>query len=203
MNLRAICITLPETPERTQRAAEHFKERKVTVKFWHGIHAEKFGLNTVHNYEVDNPGTNFKIGFKPTGIWLSHWVLWAALDMKQALDDAYMILEIDAKFPENWAERLKKALADTPPDWDMLYIGSCCCSGRPTKHIAGEVYEVKYPLCTHAYCVAPKALPVLLATQRKVYAPIDISMTFHSHPQMKVYTVLPRIVDQFDTEITP
>lgn len=204
--VRAYCITLPETPERTEKAKEHFKVRGVKVEFFEGIHAEKFGLNTVHTYDVDNPGTNFRIGFKPTGIWLSHYMLWAALKMRYEADrycDTFMVLEIDAKFPADWVARLKTALDVLPSDWDMLYIGSCCCKGQPTIPIRDPVYEVHWPVCTHAYMVRGKALATMLRTQRKVYAPIDISLTFHSHPELRVYTVLPRIVDQFDTEITP
>ena len=199
--MRTFCITLPETPERTAKAKAHFASRQLDVQFFNGIHAEKFGLSNVFTYEVDNPGSGYNIGFKPTGIWLSHYMLWGALNLLQ--DDHYLILEVDAEFPENWRGRVEKAIADAPNDFDMLYIGSCCCGGQKQTHIAGEVFDVRYPQCLHAYVVAKKALPVLLETQRKVYAPIDISLTFHSHPLLKVFTVLPRIVNQFATIIPP
>lgn len=198
--MRRFCLTLPETPERTAKAKEHFFEKRVyDVEFFWGLHAEKAGLSTVHTYEVDNPGTGFRIGFKPTGIWLSHWALWNALNL--LWDDHYMIMEIDCKFPDNWHSRITQALSDTPKDFDVLYVGSCCTKGRPTTHIKGEVFEVKWPLCTHCYIVAKKALPVMLSTQRKVWAPIDIGLTMETYPKLKVYTVLPRIVEQFDTNI--
>ena len=196
------CISIPETPQRTERAQAHFAERGVAVNFLHyGINAEKFGIQTAHTYEVDNPGTNFHIGYKPTGIWLSHYMLWNILSFLP--DEHFMVVEIDAKFPSDWKVRVDKAMADVPKDFDMLYIGSCCCQGRPTTHIKGDVFMVQWPLCTHAYVVAKKALPMLLSTQRRVYAPIDISLAFHSHPQLKVFTVLPRIIEQFDTVIPP
>lgn len=176
-------------------------ERNADVQFFDGIHAEKFGIRTVYPYEVDNPGTGFNIGFRCVGCWLSHYMLWGALNL--LWEDSFLVFEDDVKFSDDWHMRLLNAMRDVPKDFDVLYVGSCCCEGKPTELIAGEVFKVEYPLCTHAYVVAKKALPVLLRTQRRVYAPIDISMVFHSFPEMKVFTVLPSIFAQFDTIIPP
>lgn len=199
--MKAFCISLLETPDRTAKAQAHFKERGVMCQFFQGINAEVAGLRTLFPYEVDDPGSGFNIGPKPTGIWLSHYMLWSALTLLS--DERYMVLEVDAKFAVDWPQRMTAALRDVPSDFDMLYVGSCCCSIQPSTHVQGEVFEVKRPQCLHAYIVARKALPIMLNTQRRVYAPIDISLNFHSHPLLKVYAVLPRIVDQFDTEIMP
>lgn len=198
--MQTFVITLPETPDKKEKCAQHLKERRVvSPRFFDGVYAERFGLKTVFPYEVDHPGSGFNIGFMPVGCWLSHWCLWSVLSFLH--EDIYMILEDDVCLPEDWHSRTMQALADVPKDFDMLYVGSCCCVGKPTTHVKGEVYDVRYPLCTHAYIVAGKALPVLLASQRRVYAPIDINITFHAAPLLKVYTVLPRIMTQFDTEI--
>lgn len=201
LNLRTFCITLPEYPERRDKAKKHFQDRGMAVEFFDGIHAERAGLRTIHNYDVDHPGTNFNIGHKIVGIALSHIMLWSAL--KLLWDDHFMVLEDDCEVPENWHSRLSNAMRDVPADFDMLYPGSCCCDGKPKTLIAGEVHEVKYPLCTHGYIVARKALPVLLNAHRKIYGPVDCTMVFHAFPQLKVYTILPRIFSQFDTVIQP
>lgn len=199
--LRTFCITLPEYPDRRDTAKKHFNERGVQAQFFDGIHAEKFGVNTTLPYENDHPGSGFSMGFKPTGIWLSHWCLWSALNL--SWDSHFLILEDDCRFPEDWHVRFSNALRDTPDGWDMLYIGSCCCGDKPKEQIKNEVWSVRWPFCTHAYCVAKKALPTLLQTQReaRVYAPIDCSLIFHTFEKLKVYTVLPRICDQWDTII--
>lgn len=200
--MRIFAISLPETPERTEKARAHFVERGVQAEFFTGIHAPTAGLSTSHTYELDNPGTGYKIGYKPTGIWLSHYMLWAALSIQQT-EDRFMILEIDAQFHDDWKPRCIQALKDAPSDFDFLHIGSCCCGGKVNTLIKGEVWDVKYPACTHAYIVAKKCLPFLLTTLRKVWAPIDLQLILEAFPHLKVYCVLPRLVDQHDTVINP
>ena len=200
--MRTICITLPENPERAEAAKQHFAERGLNnVEFFNGIHAEKFGLKCDHPYMVDRkPGDElFFMGYKPTGCFLSHYMLWSALTL--CPDEHVLILEDDCNFDADWAIKFEQALQDAPPDFDWLFIGSCCTQGNSITHIKGNIYDVRYPMCTHAYVIAKKALPHILATNRDCYAPIDISLLFHSFNKMKVYTVLPRIANQFNTEI--
>lgn len=202
--MRTICISLPhENPERTEAARQHFAQHGINAEFFVGVHGEKMGLNTTHPYMVDRKEGDelFFAGPKPVGIFLSHYMLWDAM---QLLPEQHtFILEDDAKFQDGWKEKFERALQDVPADFDILFVGSCCCNHRPTTHIKGLINEVKYPMCFHAYVVAKKAVPHLLATNRDCYAPIDISVTFHSFDKLKVYTILPRIVDQFNTEIEP
>ncbi len=202
MNTRNFCITLPECPDRTEKARNHFRDKRLyDVTFFNGIHAEKAGLKTLHTYEIDNPGTNFSIGFKPTGIFLSHYMLWGALNL--LWDEHFMIFEDDVMVPDDWHTRTNQAMSDVPRDFDVLYVGSCCVEGRNKTHVKGEVWECKEMMCTHAMILAKKCLPVLLSRLRKIYAPVDIAMMLHAFPELKTYVVLPRIFTQFDTNIAP
>lgn len=198
---RTFCLTLPESPHRKEAARVHFEERGLRVEFFDGIHAEKFGLRTVHPYEIDHPGTDYKMGPSSVGNCLSQIMLWGALSV--LWDDHFLVLEDDARFQPDWHKRMIGAMNDVPQDFDMLYIGSCCTQTKNPLRVKGDVFTVHWPMCTHAYIVARKAIPVLLATQRKIYAPIDISLSLHSLPLLKVYTVLPRIVDQAGTTLEP
>jgi len=197
--MRAFCISLPETPARREIARAHFVERGARVEFFDGVHALNFGLTTTHTYDVDHPGTGYRITSKHVGCWLSHYILWQALTLADG--DKFLIFEDDVALPEDWHIRMLAALDDTPENADMLYLGSCCCDGKPKEQISNTVWDVKWPLCTHAYVVWKKALPRLLATQRKCWAPIDLALYFNSLPHLKVYTVLPRIADQRDMNL--
>jgi GR25 family glycosyltransferase involved in LPS biosynthesis len=184
------------------QAHKHFAEMGVDAAFFYGIHADKIGVTTGLFYEVDGgPGCGFRIGPKPTGCWLSHRALWAACLLLE--DDLFFIIEDDAKFPPDWKPRLDAAMRDAG-DFDMLFVGSCCTRGKPCSHVAGNVFHVEWPLCTHGYLIRRRALSILIKTSDEVrcYAPIDISMAFHSFSKLgKVHTVLPRILDQHNTVI--
>lgn len=197
--MKTICITLPETPERKAAAIDHFKQRGVQARFFPGIDGKGFGLLTRHSIQEENGLT---MGYKHVGLCLSHYMVWSGLDILPKSNTHFMILEDDARFPNDWSKRTDKALEDAPKDFDILLIGSCCCEDKPKTLVAGEVFDVRWPSCTHAYIVARKALPVLLKTQRKIWTLIDQALIANTFPLLKVYTVLPRIVEQ-STPIAP
>lgn len=201
--MRTFCLTLPETPERTEGAVKHFADMGVPgVEYIQGIHAQTFGLFTTHPYLHDDPKRGGCIvPQRQVGCALSHYMLWTALSLLP--DERYFVLEDDAEFPAGWRARAEDALQDVPKDADLLFLGSCCTADKPKEQIRDEVWEVKWPLATHAYVVWKKALPVLLATQRDVYAPVDLALYFKTLPKLRVYTVLPRIVSQRGTELHP
>jgi GR25 family glycosyltransferase involved in LPS biosynthesis len=220
--MRAVCITVNDDDQYVRmgglygdrtapssplaRTKQHFAERGVDAQLFRGINAPKIGVHTVHPYLVDGPPppgeAPFNVGPRVVGCWLSHRALWAALLLLP--DKHVLVLEDDAIFPEDWRKRFDRALADVPSDFDVLYIGSCCAMDKTKTLLKGEVWDVRYPFCTHGYVVAKKALQVLIETQDAAtcYAPIDVSMAMHSFPKLKVFTVLPRILEQYETGIS-
>jgi hypothetical protein len=200
-NIRAFVATVPEMPDRTAFIMQHFKEVGIQAEEFHCLNAELAGVSTKHCYELDNPGSGWRIGEKPTALWLSFWAMWSAMSFMP--DSHFLTMEWDAQFKSNWKELTEQALNDVPSDFDLLLLGSCCCNGAWKQRVKGNVWEVKYPACGHATIVAKKALPVMLRTQRKIYAPLDISLMLHTMPLLKVYCVIPRLAEQWNTVIPP
>ncbi len=203
--MRTICLTLTDrnygkhSPHEAHSRA-HFAERGLDVEWYYGIHAERIGVNAVVTSAViapEDPDQTHSIGMMPTGCWLSHRSLWAALLLLP--EDEWMIVEADARFAADWRARFDAALLDVPGDWDMLYVGSCCTSGG--RHVKGEVYADARPHCTHAYCVRRKALVPLceLADEAGVCKPVDIMLVQHASARLRIYAVLPRLADQYDS----
>lgn len=225
---RIVCLTLPrpdldrKDPGARVRPSDatrdHFAERGVEAEFFYGVNAPVIGIDTERPYEVDGGlnwrdanGQRYRMGPQRVGCWLGHRALWAALSMLP--DERFIVIEDDAVFPPDWRPRLEQAVADAV-DCDMLYIGSCCAGNRHNhRHIRGHLYEVRpYPLCTHGYMVHKRALPVLISTNdnavspaggtgRGCYAPIDISMKFHSFDLLRMLTMLPRLLEQRNTNL--
>jgi len=200
--MKKFLLSLPiERPQRTRKALEHLRDMGVDdVRIIQGLDADVSGLVTKHPYEVDNPGSGFNMGGKPVGIFLAHYMAWTvikAMNLPMAL-----IMEDDVKFQDDWKDRMRYGLEDAPKDWDVIFFGSCDTGGHRSRFIEGNIHEVWYPQCLHCYAVRDKAIGYMIATQRKIYGPMDCTLIFHTWPALKVYTLLPRLADQFDTVIS-
>jgi hypothetical protein len=192
-------------------AERYFTEQGVEDIFWlNGVHAAKWGIKGTHPYLLDGrPAENFYIGDGNVGNFISQYIAYVVMN---ALDFShYLYLEGDCQFVEGWKPKLEQALRDTPPDFDMLFVGSCCCDGKEKYHAQGDVYYFpnqqgiwnNYPQCTHCYILAKKAVPIMIETQRDVANPTDVSIVKYAMPRLKVYAVLPRLASQFNTILSP
>lgn len=198
---RIFCIRLRSSTSRWAEASSHFKSIEMDVEPFDGFDGSLSGLKASIPYEIDQPKSGYLISSKHVGMHLSHYMLWSALYMSRV--SSAIILEDDAVFESGWRSVFDSESSNVPEDWDVVYIGNCCVSGRPQRHISGRVYEVKYPLCTHAYMVNNKALPVLLENMQKVWAPIDLALMFDALPKLRVYTILPSLASQRNTNLNP
>lgn len=197
---RTFCITLHNSP-RWQSAKAHYDSIGLAVEPFEAFDGPSSGLRTDWVYEMDHPGSGYKIGAKVIGISLSHISFWRAA--QHFPEDYWMVLEDDAQFVDGWATVLANAIDSSPPEWDMIYPGSCNCFDKPKEQVAPNLFQVRWPQCTHCYIVRKKALKTLLDTNLRVWAPIDIAMVMDSFPKLNVYTILPRIAVQLGTEIYP
>jgi len=193
-------ITLHETPDRRDACAAHLSERSHPFEFFYGVNAATWGLTTLHPYEKDHPGSGYIMPQKHVGLHLSHWILWN-LFAASAEGDSFSVMEDDVHLASDWKPRVEHAEACLPADWDICLLGHCNALDKPRHHVNGTVFKVAYPQCTHWYLVRRKALATLIETQRKVWAPIDLALIFGSYPQLNVYTVIPRLAQQFGIQL--
>jgi GR25 family glycosyltransferase involved in LPS biosynthesis len=205
--IQKLCLSLPEKPERKRKAQEHFDANGLHgVTFLTSIHGERFGLKTIFPYAVDDPSGNFFCGHHETGIFLSHYIAWQIAALGHG---PVMILEDDAKLEPGWKESTQYALRDAPLNTDFIFVGHCGAAGAMKDHVAGNLWNVRWPSCFHCYLIWPEAARYMMETMRKMFGPVDL-MTFVQDPRggstapfknMKVLTILPRKVSQFNTEI--
>ncbi len=195
--MKALVITLPERPERTEAAKQRLAG--LDIHFVLGLDGIGTGLQVTHTYELDNPGTGYTIGPVTMGIFLSHYIAWAVRD---SIPDEYvLILEDDAVIRDNFSAELEDVLRRVPKDFDVLFLGSCCTEGAPRTQIDGNIYDLRYPQCLHAYVLSKNAAQVLLRNCRDVNGPVDCVLAANKFYGLKVLTVVPRIVDQHATEM--
>ena len=79
------------------------------------------------------------MGAKPTGCWLSHYMLWST--MTRMTDDAYLVLEDDAQLCDGFMEKFDQALRDVPSDYSFLHLGHCCMQGHEQTHVASQILK--------------------------------------------------------------
>jgi len=191
----------------TQRASKRIEFVTESLKkagiedyrFFHGLNGYKSGLKATIPYTEDNPNNPEYICPKHIGCTMSHIMLWSALEMTSE-DDYWLVLEDDVLFRDGWREAVDLALKEVPDDWDMIFVGSCCSVGRVGEQVGKNLYRC-HPLCTHAYIVRRKALKPLLETTVEISAHIDLLIYFKTRHLLNSYSILPRVADQFETEI--
>lgn len=202
MNLpRPFLMTIREATDRQNKELAHLESVGIRPELFFAYNSSINGLYTHNNYEYDNPGSGFNIGAKLVSMTLSHQTLWQIAAYGD--DDAITVIEDDAQFDPDWQPRFDSAMSIIPEDWDLLYIGSCCTEGRQRQHIGANLYFMRGTLCTHCYMVRKKAAAVMLESQQKIWAPVDIAMSMESHPKLNVYTIIPRLCGQFDMLLSP
>lgn len=197
---RTFVITLRRTVERYEKEQEHLRSVGINAEPFYGMDAAVNGLYTEHKYEVDHPGSGYRMGPKIVSLFLSHYVLWNC--MQYMPEDEWWVLEDDAEFGPDAIQKWQYYKKNLPNNWDLLWLGSCCTSDKSIEPVADGIYTVRYPLCTHAYAVSRRALPTLLEKHAKVWAPLDLALMFDSMPLLNVYTILPRMAKQFGTYIS-
>jgi len=177
--------------------------------FVSGIHADKFGILGIHPYTLDNPDATHYIGQKYVGSFLSQYVVYNV--MKALPNEYFLFFEPDAVLPDNFLRKLEFEMFNLPPDFDFLFIESCCAMDKPMEHVGGNVYKFKknrgypskYPCGGACFIISKKCLEHVIATQRDTYAPADLSLGMHSFYAMDVYAILPRLVQQKGNENLP
>lgn len=198
---RTFIISLPRQASRFAKTQAHLIERGITAEPFEAMDYVVTGLDTRFMWEMDNPGTGYRIGPKLVNLYLSHYVLWRVLTYLDG--DAFLILEDDVRFDRDWKTTLNAACAALPPTWSMLYPGSCNTMGKPLEQVSGRLWRVSHVLCTHAYAVRRKALATLLETCAMVWTALDAAIQMHARPLLETYAILPPVCCQYATHLLP
>ena len=92
---------------RSARAAEARESVGVRSDVFWGINGKQLGLQSDRIYTLDGPPGSY-LQPKIVGAWLSHRALWAACLLLP--DEEFLLLEDDAVFSTDWAQRMHRAL---------------------------------------------------------------------------------------------
>jgi GR25 family glycosyltransferase involved in LPS biosynthesis len=202
---RTFVLTVRRPIKRFDDTVKHLDEQGIKWERFDGMDNTICRLQAMDTFDIDRAGERLQA--KHVAATLSHYLVWTVMaydtnDLGWS-EDSFVVLEFDVRFVEGWKEQFDDAMSVLPPDWDIVYLGSCCCKGRETYPVAKNLYDVRYPLCGHAILYRKKCLETLLTIHQKINMPLDIAMFNLSLPKLRVYTILPSIVTQAGQVLPP
>ncbi len=146
------------------------------------------------------------------GCALSHMALWRTVVERGHART--LVMEDDAQLVPQFKQKLRRALADVPPDFDVLLLGCffLCNKDRnyPTylqtaravlpgkrndTRTWGSIFVPEFFAGTHCYVVSLQGARKLLQLIPRVTGHIDLSM---NHPSLRVYAASPDLAYQRD-----
>ena len=196
---RTFVLTVRRPIRRFDDTVKHLDEQGIKWERFDGMDNTICRLQSKDTFDVDRAGERLEA--KHVAATLTHILLWQT--MKYQPDESFVALEFDVRFVDGWKQQFDEAMSVLPDDWDIVYLGSCCCKDREMYPVAKNLYDVRYPLCGHAIMYRKKCLEMLLTVHQKINMPLDIAMFHLSLPRLRCYTILPRIVEQYATFLPP
>lgn len=196
---RTFVLTVRRPIVRFVETAAYLDSIKFPWERFNGFDNQITKLNPGDTFDVDRVGD--RIGSKHIAACLSHYLLWGVMAYQP--EDRFWVFEYDVRFADGWEAQYEEAMSVLPDDWDVVFLGSCCCEGRETFHVAKNLYDIRYPLCGHAIMYRKKCLETLMDVHQKIWAPLDISLFFGAWRKLRVYTIIPPIVVQHETPLPP
>ena len=166
------CITLPDTPDRTEHAKAQFERESVPVVWVYGIDAISFAIKPAL-YMHSNPDNQPPYYISPgaCALVLSHYIAIRYAE-RDGVED-FVIFEDDVVLPEGFLQKLEEVKAQCPPTTLGVWLEYCCVDpSRMDNAAPGLKYAL--PMCTAAVWYKREAIPILLKAIQPAYAPVDI-----------------------------
>lgn len=203
MNIHTYLISCKGCEDRRRETESHLQENRIHYKNFRGLNGEIAGIATRNPYTADDPSGKYFIRPGMVALGLNHWFLWNEALRRD--HDMVMVMEDDVRVIEGFAEKLYSVLhimEATVPHWDFLYVGHF--EGGDGGHKRTD-YRRNYgsfaecgfnPYGTHCYIAKDRALRVLVETNEKQYANIDIQVWNESRNLLNFFALTPSLAHQ-------
>lgn len=122
-----------------------------------GVNGKKININL-----LDKKFINFEL--RHIGCFLAHIKVFERIINDKSDNDYYVILEEDAKFCDDYTDKLKDLFYQINKyniKFDILYLGSFNYIGLASR-LAPNVYRSNYPVCVHGYLLRKETAKYIL-----------------------------------------
>jgi len=111
-------ISPSELAERRLVVSAHLAEMGLETTMFSGLMGPKMRLSS----EREKPGATYSaLPSSVICLAINHWALWQHIHLS-GLESA-IIMEDDIILPDDFREKFSQNMANTPNDWDMIYMG--------------------------------------------------------------------------------
>jgi len=195
MNLpTTFCISLKETPIRTNGFLDLAKKADLPVSVFYGVLGDSLGLIPKLTNELECPKKNVFINERAIGCNLSHFLLWNML--KYRSEEEFLIFEDDAIIPDDFISSFKKLYDQLPSNWEFVYIGWIPYGKDSAPLIVSDGISIRSPSATHAYMIKKSAIEILCDNVVPFQSPLDLAIINRCLPKLKHYVFDPPLVRQ-------
>ncbi|MEI7942675.1 MAG: glycosyltransferase family 25 protein [Candidatus Riflemargulisbacteria bacterium] len=206
---KVFVIALKELAERRNAAKTHLEALGLKPTLFSGLYGRDVGLISSRSQN-----DNIYRRLTPNGLCLSlnHWFLWQHIVMAEI--PQAIIFEDDILLPDNFKEFFDESMANTPTDWDMVYmsilfpdriddgrIRAVKVAGNVWRHIEANTWD---GACDglHAYMVTLEGAKKMIDVPLTLDEPMDRWMSFHILPYLKTFIWYPSPIVQRSWETT-
>jgi GR25 family glycosyltransferase involved in LPS biosynthesis len=191
---RTFCITLKETPARTNGFIENAETAGLSYEFFYGVLGSRMGLSSIHPNDIECPDKNIYLTKGAVGCYLSHFTLWNVLQYLP--EDEFLIMEDDVVFDDGFKEKFDACYSRLPSNWDMVYVGWIPNSDSPTPIIVDAGLSIRIPSATQAYIIKKSLLKRAIEIIQPCQSPIDLVIAKKLLPTIKYYVFDPPLISQ-------
>lgn len=197
--MRTFLLTYPGS-RRLDETLDHLTVQGYFPEVFMGFNGLDCGLVTTVNSEYS--GT--KLWPNHIGCTLTHLAFYKFAH-SIGIDEPFLLLEDDVRVSVSdfgnggvvWS-----AITGLSDDWGVINLGASFTQDKPKQHVAGNVWNVQWPLCTHAMVVNPAIIPTLAKWSGPINEQIDVwYWQFFKSGTIKPYCILPRLAEQHETPL--
>jgi GR25 family glycosyltransferase involved in LPS biosynthesis len=199
-------INLKRRVDRLQEFTDHYQKsdmRNISFVRFDAIDGSKLDVDNVPLTELaraelrqlESSGyrnKHYQLTKGAIGCYLSHTKVWE--NIMKSNHDVVLVMEDDAKIPENFIAMLHESIPHIPSDWDIVLLGYICNSCVKKNRYK----EVKRFMLTHCYLIKREAIHKIIGTRTlfPISQQIDAYLSELSSV-LNIYTVKTRMVPQF------
>jgi glycosyl transferase family 25 len=195
--------------DRRNAAEGHLKALGITPTLFSGLCGRDISLMSYKARIISYRGQNdtlLSLNENQIALALNHWFLWSHIVLSKI--PQALIFEDDILLPDNFEQVFADSMANTPPDWEFVYLSTLyperIDDGRiMTERVGGNIVKHKGArtwdgACdgTHSYMITLEGAMKMVDIPFTIDEHIDRWISFHILPRLNTYIWHPSPVKQ-------